>query len=277
VTLLAEPLQPLFEVSGLPAWDLPADLATGYGGPVGFEAPAVVANFVATVDGVAALPGVPRGTRLVSGGSDADRFVVGLLRACADVVLVGAGTLRAHPRGVWTPDDAWPAAAAAFADLRARRGLPTLPALAVATASGDLDADHPGLRRGAVVLTTEHGAARLRGKLPAASRLEVVGEEHVDPGAALAAVRAAGHGLVVSEAGPHLFGSLVVAGLVDELFLTQSPLFAGRGDEPRPGLVAGVCLLPEVQRGARLLGVRRAGDHLFTRYALDRDVSRQNA
>jgi len=90
----------------------------------------------------------------------------------------------------------------------------------------------------------------------------------VDLPAALAALRDGGHELVVSEAGPHLFGSLVAASLVDELFLTQSPLLAGRGDELRPGLVAGAPLLPDVRHEARLLGVRLSGDHLFLRYAL---------
>jgi riboflavin biosynthesis pyrimidine reductase len=136
------------------------------------------------------------------------------------------------------------------------------------TASGRLDVNHPGLRRGAIVLTTSRGAAALRGRLPSDSRMEVVGDDAVDLPAALTALQRHGHEIVVSEAGPHLFGSLVAASLVDELFLTQSPLLAGRGDELRPGIVAGVSLLPDAPHDARLLGVRLSGDHLFLRYAL---------
>src|SRR5205814_8393664 len=54
----------------------------------------VAANFVESLDGVVALPEA-RGESggVVSGGSEADRFIMGLLRACADAVLIGAGTL----------------------------------------------------------------------------------------------------------------------------------------------------------------------------------------
>ncbi len=62
-------------------------------------------------------PDLPRSTRIISGGSTADRFLLGLLRACADVVLLGAGALHAHPETVWTGQHAYPAAADAFAEL----------------------------------------------------------------------------------------------------------------------------------------------------------------
>ncbi len=262
-------LDVLFEVEGLPAYDLPEQLQAGYGGPLGFAEPRLVANFVATVDGVVAIPGLPRSTRLLSGGSSADRFLLGLLRACADVVLLGAGTLHAHPSTVWTGQHAHPAAQVAFAELRHRRRRPADPQLAVLTASGTLDLDHPALRQGALVLTTERGAARLTDRLPTGCEvLAVGGDGTVDLPAALAALHARGHRLVVSEAGPHLFGSLLAADLVDELFLTQSPLLAGRGEGTRLGLVEGNTLLPAVHRDARLLSVRRSRDHLFLRYQL---------
>jgi hypothetical protein len=56
---------------------------------------------------------------------------------------------------------------------------------------------------------------------------------------------------------------------VDELFLTVSPLLAGRsGLSERLGLVEAAELLPEHTEQARLLGVRRDGAHLFLRYGL---------
>ncbi len=96
-------------------------LQAAYGGLLGFAEPRLVANFVATLDGIVAIPELPRSTRIISGGSSADRFLLGLLRACADVVLLGAGTLHAHPETVWTGQRAYPAADA-FAELRRRRG-----------------------------------------------------------------------------------------------------------------------------------------------------------
>ena len=242
-----DPLEVLFEVEGLPAYDLPEQLQAGYGGPLGCAEPRLVANFVATVDGVVALPDLPRSTRPISGGSSADRFLLGLLRTCADVVLIGAGTLHAHPGTIWTGQHAHPPARDAFAELRYRRSQAADPQLAVLTTSGNLDVDHPALRRGALVLTTERGATQLtRRGLPAACEvLAVDGDDTVDLPAALGALHARGHRLLVSEAGPHLFGSLLAGDLVDELFLTQSPLLAGRADGRRLGLVEGTpCCRP---------------------------------
>ena len=85
----------------------------------------------------------------------------------------------------------------------------------------------------------------------------------VGPPAIVAALRARGHRRILSEAGPHLFASLVAAGLVDELFLTVSPLLLGRGPEPRLGLVAGD---PPAPPALRLEGLRRDATHLFLRY-----------
>jgi riboflavin biosynthesis pyrimidine reductase len=66
-----------------------------------------------------------------------------------------------------------------------------------------------------------------------------------------------------------VFGSLLAAGRVDELFLTVSPVVAGRlVDFKRFALVEGVELLPDVRVAGRIVSVRRAGNHLFLRYAL---------
>jgi hypothetical protein len=116
------PLTRLYERAGLLAWGLPGALAAAYGGDLGLGQPCVYANFVASVDGVTALgPGYPSSGSAISGHDPADRFVMGLLRACADVVLIGAGTLPATPGHLWTPGHVCPAAADGYAALR--RGL----------------------------------------------------------------------------------------------------------------------------------------------------------
>ncbi len=268
----------LYEADGLPNYDLPQQLQATYGGTLGFAEPRLVAKFVATVDGVVALPEVPHSTRLISAGSPADRFVLGLLRACADVVLIGAGTLHAHPDTLWTGPHAHPPSAAAFTELRRRRHQPPSPLLVVVTASGDLDVDHRALRADALAITSERGADKLAGRL--ADDVAVVAVEKgatVDLPSALAVLHERGHRLVVSEAGPHLFGSLLAAGLVDELFLTQSPLIAGRGAGPRFGLVEGATLLPALHRHTKLLSVRRAEHHLLFRYGLRSACADQTA
>lgn len=123
-----DPLAPLFEIDGLPTYDLPEPLRRLYGGSLGFARPRVYANFVASLDGVVALEDEPHSSQLISGSSEADRFVMGLLRACADAVVIGAGTLRAAPDSVWTPAFIFPDAARDFAALRRDLGRPDPPA-----------------------------------------------------------------------------------------------------------------------------------------------------
>jgi riboflavin biosynthesis pyrimidine reductase len=261
------PLELLAEQPDLPQIDLPEELHTLYGGGLGFARPRVYANFVETIDGVVALPDVERSNALVADNSDADKFVMGLLRALADVVVVGSGTMRASPQGTWRADKVYPPAAGAFAELRRRLGKPENPAVAIVTAGGSFDPTHPVLERGAVVLTTARVARELA--VPAASEVVAVNDgDWVDPAAAIAVLRARGYQAVLSEGGPTLFTSLVAAGVVDELFLTVSPLLAGRSGVRRLSLADGVELLPDVRVGARLLSIRRHESHLFLRYEL---------
>jgi riboflavin biosynthesis pyrimidine reductase len=263
-----EPLEVLFEADGLPSFDLPPELERLYGGTLGFRAPRLYANFVSTVDGVVAIPSIPGSNQIIAAGSEADRFLMGLLRAFADVVVIGTGTLHGSPQGRWSPAGPHPASGDALAELRRQLELPPLPELAILTRSGSLDVDHPVLERGAMVITTDRGRAALGDRLPAASTVESVGAE-LDPRDAVALLRERGHALVLTEGGPTVFGSLVAAGLVDELFLTVSPLLAGRPEpDDRLQLVEDAPLLPDAGVEGRLLSARRAGSHLFLRYEL---------
>ena len=117
----------------------------------------------------------------------------------------------------------------------------------------------------AVVLTTDAGAALLGDAVPKVVAVNDGG--WVDLRAALAWLRAQGHAQILAEAGPTTFGGLVAAELVDELFLTVSPVLAGRSAAGRRlGLVEGTALLPETRVAPTLLSVRRGSEHLFLRY-----------
>jgi riboflavin biosynthesis pyrimidine reductase len=261
-------LRLLWERGDLPHGDLPGELRELYGGGLGFDGPCVYANFVETLDGVVAVPGLEQSNALVADSSEDDKFLMGLLRAVADVVLIGSGTLLASPKGRWRPDGVYPKAKAAFAELRRGLGKPERPAVAIVTTGASLDVGHPVVAEGAVVLTTANGAALLEGAVPEV--VAVNDGDWVDLRAALAVLRERGHGRVLSEAGPHVFGSLLADALVDELFLTVSPVLAGRDlAAKRFGLVEGVELLPDVRRSPRLASVRRGVNHLFLRYAFD--------
>jgi riboflavin biosynthesis pyrimidine reductase len=260
-------LELLYEEPGLPAFDLPDELAAAYAGPIGFAEPRLYANFVSTLDGVVAVPSLPSSNTLIADASEADRFVLGLLRACCDVLVIGSGTLAASPRSVWTPAQAYPPAAAAFARLRERRGRPPAPAVAVLSGGGGVEPDHPAFAAGALVLTSAGGAERLAGSLD--DRAVVALGERLDPAAAVAELHARGLPLVLCEGGPHTIAPFLAAGLVEELFLTISPLLAGRvAGDPRLALVEGADLLAGGPLRAHVTSLRRSGDHLFLRYAL---------
>jgi riboflavin biosynthesis pyrimidine reductase len=262
------PLEVLFEDDDLPAVPLPPGLENLHGGPLGLGEACVYANFVATVDGVVAIPSIPRSNEVVAAGSRADHLLMALLRAFADVVLIGAGVLRASPQGTWRAENVYPPAAAELAELRRRLGRAEAPLVAIVTGHGSIDVTHPVLASGALVLTSEGGAARLAGGLPAGAEVAVLGPgPELDLALAVRELRARGHAFILSEAGPHTFGALLAAGVVDELFLTVSPLLVGdAGTGSRFRLVEEADLLPPVR--GRLRSVRRHGDHLFLRYDL---------
>jgi riboflavin biosynthesis pyrimidine reductase len=264
-------LDVLFESPGLPRFAVPEPIEAAYGAPIGFDAPRVIANFVSTLDGVAALPNAERSSALIGGGNRGDRFVMGMLRAAAEVVLVGAGTLRSHPASLWTPADAFPQMAREFAGMRSALGRAPEPAIAIVTASGKVDLSHPGLARGAIVITTADGAKRLReGQDARRVDVAVAGDgDEVEGAEILRHIGERGYALTLTEGGPTLFGRLLRDGLVDELFLTLSNRVGGRaGYEQRAGIVEDAAFLPGVLKTGELLSARRFESHLLLRYAV---------
>jgi riboflavin biosynthesis pyrimidine reductase len=230
------PLELLYEAAGPPAVPLPSELAALYPGTLALPDECLYVNFVETLDGVVALPDVPRSNRIISDESDADLFVMALLRACADAVVVGSHTLLASPRNRWTADAAYPDAADALRELRRSIGAPDEPDVVVLSRVRELQSDVLGERL-------------------------LVRDSVAD---AVAELRRRGARRILCEGGPTLFGSLLVDGLVDELFLTVSPVLAGRG----LSLVEGVELLPHTRVAGELAGVRRHASHLFLHYRL---------
>src|SRR5262249_61834504 len=101
-----------------------------HGGGLWLPSDCVISNFVESVDGVVAFSNATSESGgIVSGGSEADRFLMGLLRACVDAVLIGAGTLRAAPGDLWFPESIHPAAAPLSSQLRRPPRRPQPPAV----------------------------------------------------------------------------------------------------------------------------------------------------
>ncbi len=205
---------PTFEVLVASGDREPAAAEQPYGGALEFPAeprPYVVVNFVASIDGVASL-GVSDGTdsTKLSGSSRADRYLMALLRAQADVLLIGAGNLRGTPGHQWVPSAVAGDQTAVIEAYRVEcRGSAQPPPLVVVSGSGDLP-PHVALDEPATstaVLTSSKGADRVRKHHPLVSVIVVDGEGEMDGGAMISAVAGAfGAGLVLCEGGPSLFG-----------------------------------------------------------------------
>ena len=264
------PLVELFDASRPAENLLPEQLVHLYGGSLSLPASCLYANFVSSIDGVVALESgrAPSGG-IVSRRSEADRFVMGLLRAFADAIVVGAGTIRAEgARALWTPEYIFPPGGAGFHEVRRSLKRSRTPQLVIITGSGELDAGQAALQAGALVLTTRGAAEALRARLPSASRVVAISDDsRLEPAQVMAAVRAEGYRVILTEGGPRLFGQLVQAGLVDELFLTVSPALAGHSEGQSFGLIEGAYFGREL-RWAQLHSIRRGGDYLFLRYRL---------
>jgi riboflavin biosynthesis pyrimidine reductase len=179
------------------------------------------ANMVASLDGAATVDGHSGG---LSG--EADQQVFAMLRAHADVILVGAGTARAEGYGPVRPESeglrwAW-----------LRDGRPPSPPIAVVTRALDLDlgsallADAPPDAR-TIVITTESAMPGRRAAAARTAEVIVAGEASVDLKAAVDALAQLGHQRISCEGGPHLLAQFAAEGLLDELCLTISPLLAG--------------------------------------------------
>lgn len=279
MTTALPPFEMLSSQERGPALPLPPDLANLYGRldlPPHPGRPYVLGNFVSTLDGVVALnsPGSKQGGGEISGYNEHDRTLMGLLRALSDAVIVGAGTLRSVPKHRWTAPAIFPALAEAYQQLRASLGKPEPPLQVIVTASGDLDLTLPVFQSGeapALIVTTASGAGRLSaGAFPAwVQLLAVKGVDRLSASAVLEAVsRVRPCDIILTEGGPVLLGDFLAEGKLDELFLTLAPQVAGRdASTHRPGFADGTLFAPAHPLWSTLVDVRRAGSHLFLRYA----------
>lgn len=280
-----DPIITLYEHEPAPPDSLPPALAAAYGGglviPAGSTStrPYVVVNFVETVDGVVSydLPGKAGGGS-ISGENDQDHMTMGLLRAAADAVIFGTGSLHGDSGHVRTPDFIYPPFATHYQALRRQLGhTHEQPFSVVVSASGHVDLAEPTFHQPdvrALIATTESGAAHLAAQdLPDSTEVFIV-PPTLDGGVspvALLEVLAREYSVRVAlhEGGPALFAAFLAANMVDELFLTLAPQFAGRDEHHRRlALVEGHAYLPGDAPWATLLSVKRAASHLLLRYRL---------
>ncbi|MEU8530812.1 MULTISPECIES: pyrimidine reductase family protein [Streptomyces] len=212
------------------------------------------ANMVSSLDGAAQHDG-----RSQPISSDTDMRIFGTLRALADVVVVGAETVRLEG---YRPARA----REAFAARRAAAGQGPAPAIAVVSSSLDLDFTLPLFTSPLVptlVLTGEAAAPdRVRAAEQAGAQVVAAGEgTRVDPERAKRELAARGLRRQLTEGGPRLLGQFVASGVLDELCWTVSPtMTAGSAQRIAGG--------PSVTVPARfsLASVLEEAGFLYTRY-----------
>jgi riboflavin biosynthesis pyrimidine reductase len=219
----------------------------------------LLVNFVSSADGAVTLNGRAAGL-----SNEPDHKVLQLGSDLADVLLVGATTAMVEGfRGVQP--------GAETEQRRSRHKLAPIPPVAVVTTGRTLPAKAPVITEAevpAIVLTCEAASPdNRRAWTDAGADVAVVGDAAVEPAQAIDALVTRGLRRIDCEGGPHLFGSLLAAGVVDELRLTVSPLLVS-GSASR--IAAGIGLDPV---DLDLASAVSAGSTLMLRYLVQTPAS----
>ncbi len=222
------------------------------------DRPYVILNMASTLDGRASIDG-----RSGSIGNRADRELFHALRAGVDAVMAGAGTVRVERYGRII-------AKQAVRQARLDRGLSAEPLACIVSGRLSLPLDTPllGEPQARVVIVTS-SAASLPDTAADVQYVRAVRDGELDLAAAMRELRARfGVRTLLCEGGPHLNAQLLLAGLVDELFLSLAPKLAGGEDATGEALriIAGVSFAAPAE--LELLGVLENESHLFLRYGV---------
>jgi riboflavin biosynthesis pyrimidine reductase len=230
-------------------------LAALYDYPPDLERCWVRGNMIASLDGGATDDGKSGGL-----AGPGDRTVFTLMRHAADVILVGAATVRVENySGAQLPVSA--------REARRCRGQAEVPPIAIVTNSGSIDHDAKVFTRTEVpplILTSAQHVGDVTARLgTVAEVVDASGPDpdNVDPAAMLTVLADRGLYRVLAEGGPHLLGQLIADDLLDELCLTIAPVLVG-GDASR--IVSGPGAGPTRLRRAHLLS--DADGYLYSRY-----------
>jgi riboflavin biosynthesis pyrimidine reductase len=219
--------------------------------------PYVVLNMASTADGRGSIGG-----RSGPIGNRADRELFHGLRSVVDAVMAGASTVRVERYGRIIPREG-------TRRLRRGRGLSEEPLACIVSGRLSLSADIPllGERAARVVIVTPSQAS-LPESFGHIDYVRASRAGRLDLRQALAELRERlAVRTLLCEGGPHLNAQLLAAGLVDELFLSLSPMLAGdeHGGEALR-ILAGASLEQPVE--LELLAALESESHLFLRYGV---------
>ena len=202
-------------------------------------------NMVMSLDGAFSADGVSAGL-----SSEADHQLFLANRMLADVILVGAATVREER---YRRPQVHPAAAA----IRERRGQDPVPRLVITSASLDLGHDSPLLSGDGPPPVLADPANADTSSAPVGVELLRLSEEKLDMDELVGELTAQGAQRITCEGGPSLLGQLAASSLIDEYLLTLSPVLLGGTDV---GLLGGTSVGREEYALHRVL---RRADHLM--------------
>jgi riboflavin biosynthesis pyrimidine reductase len=250
--------------------------------------PWIYTNFVQSLDGITSLLGEYASGQYISQSRE-DRWLMDLLRANADGLIMGMATLT-EERRLRGPDSrgiVFQVVEPAMQDLRTRLGKGRERNIFV-TRGKNLDLSQFKAFDGdivdAAILTSPLGGQRLRapGTHPHLAIITAGEGEELDLPAAIAKLREElGIERLLCEGGPTLYGTLARADLIDEKFLTVSPIEVGQLVPPeqirlpaeekmvtllRPTVFGGPGLTKDTMSHWEWLSCRKSGDHQFNRY-----------
>jgi riboflavin biosynthesis pyrimidine reductase len=261
---------------------LPSAFAAAYGGdwrlPPSGERPYTNVNFVVSRDGrISYAEDGAVGGGAVANDCASDVWLMGLLRARCDAVMVGDGTVRAEPDHVWTPAHLGGPDSAAFEWLRRHEGRVPIAIHVFCSLTGNIDREGAVIARDdvpLVIATTSSGRATAKRALGGRPNSEVVsfGDDRVDTHLLSTWLHREREVLsLLCEGGPNLYGSLVADQAIDEEFVTLSPVLVGSSATDgtrRPSLIEGIGFQPGASPVMKPVSLRRCGDHLMLRSRL---------
>jgi riboflavin biosynthesis pyrimidine reductase len=240
--------------------------------PASESGPHVFVNFATSRDGRISFsePGHAGGGD-VTNFNPPDQWLMGLIRARADAVMIGDNTLRAETHWLGTPEFMFPHDGDAFRALRRHEKRSETALHIILSLSGDLPSEaaifrDPNLH--VIVATTSSGRDRARELASSRANVEVLdlGKDVVDPKRLIRMLYDDyGASSILCEGGSRVYGSLVAAGQVNEEFLTLCPIVIGSSpDRPaRPSLIEGVAFSPGATPRTKLVSLRRVNDYLY--------------
>jgi 2,5-diamino-6-(ribosylamino)-4(3H)-pyrimidinone 5'-phosphate reductase len=222
--------------------------------------PFVFSNFAMTADGKIAFAN----HRFEPFAGERDQENMMQLRATADAVMSGARTVDLSPATLGTGGQK-------YLRRRRQRGLRDAALRIIVSGSGSVDTGAKIFRHGSspiIILTTRRAGERRLERLRSVAEVKICGEKEINFRAAFRWLRRE-HGVrrLVCEGGGEVHGTLIRAGLIDELHLTISPKIFGGRTAPTIADGRGVASLAEATP-VELKSQRRVGDELFLVFRL---------